>query len=336
MNYLNRRSYSKIRSRSFLCLAVCLNFFAMFAFTIPSFASDKYIFIIKWIGNPYWQSVKAGIDDTSRKLGLDALVMSPINDQAKEEHLNLCQSAICQHPKIIAMGAATSSIGIECFREAQKQGIKVADIDASVTVKEAKRANVDLSYSVGADNIEIGRHAAQFVATHQKQHNPKILILEGIVGSPPSTDRVAGFKQEIKKLKPDVEIVNSVSADWDRLHALNITADTLTRTPDLNVIFAANDLMALGAVEAVKSAGVTGKVMIVGVDGVPDALKAIKAGKMAASVMQFPYLVGKRSVEMAIEAVKGKLDGKTERTPLLTLTKEVLEANKDPLLQYVR
>ncbi len=316
--------------------SVLFSLLAISIFSFPAFAAEKYVFIIKWIGNPYWQSVKEGIDDTSHKLGIDAIVMSPISDQAKEEHLNLCQTAICQKPKIIAMGAATSSIGIECFREAQKQGIKVADIDASVTVKQAKKADVDLSFSVGADNVEIGKHAAAFVANHGKKHSPKILILEGIIGSPPSTNRVAGFTQEIKKLLPDAQIINSISAEWDRLRALNITADTLIRTPDLNVIFAANDMMALGAVEAVKSAGKTGQVMIIGVDGVPDARKAIQAEKMAASVMQFPYLVGKRSVELAVESVKGKVNGKTEYTPLLTLTKEVLDANKDPLLLYVR
>ncbi len=330
------QSYIKALNSLRILRSALFSLLVISIFSLPVFAAEKYVFIIKWIGNPYWQSVKEGIDDTSRKLGIDAIVMAPISDQAKEEHLNLCQTAICQHPKIIAIGAATSSIGIECFREAQKQGIKVADIDASVTVKEAKQADVNLSFSVGADNIGIGKQAASFVAAHEKKHPPKILILEGIIGSPPSTDRVIGFKQEIKKLMPDALIINSVSAEWDRLRALNITTDTLTRTPDLNVIFAANDMMALGAVEAVKSAGKTGQVMIIGVDGVPDARKAIKAGKMAASIMQFPYLVGKRSVELAVESVKGKLDGKTEHTPLLTLTKEVLDANKDPLLVYVR
>ena len=160
--------------------------------------------------------------------------------------------------------------------------------------------------------------------------------MEGIIGSPPSTDRVSGFKQEIKRLMPQAEIINSISAEWDRLRALNITTDTLTRTPDLNVIFAANDMMALGAVEAVRAAGKTGQVMIIGVDGVPDARKAIKAGHLTASVMQFPYLIGKRSAELAVESVNGKVNGVTERTPLLILTKEVLEANKNPLLQYVR
>ena len=94
--------------------------------------------------------------------------------------------------------------------------------------------------------------------------------------------------------------------------------------------------MALGAVEAVRAGGKTSQVSIIGVDGVPDARKAIMAGKMTASITQLPYLIGKRSVELARESVHGKCLEKTERAPLLVLTRDVLESNREPLLKYVR
>jgi len=318
-------------------IALCLVFFASGTF---AFAGEKYIFILKWIGNPYWQALKQGVEDAGRESGVSVTIMTPTNDQAKEEHLNLCQAAISQKPDMIALGPATTAIGLQCFREAQKQGIKVADIDATISIEEAKKAGVSLSYTIGADNVMIGKKAAQFVATNvaanRSSQAPKILILEGVVGSPPSTDRVAGFKKELAKILPQAKIVSSTSAEWDRLRALNTTADTLTRTPDLNVVFAANDVMALGAVEAVRAAGKTDQVSIIGVDGVPDARKAILAGKMTASITQLPYLIGKRSVELCRESVHGKCLEKTERAPLLVLTKAVLEANKDPMLKYLR
>jgi D-allose transport system substrate-binding protein len=66
---------------------------------------------------------------------------------------------------------------------------------------------------------------------------------------------------------PGAQIVGCKSAEWDRLRALNITADTLARSPDLSVVFAANDVMALGAVEAIRAAGKTRQVIVIGVDG---------------------------------------------------------------------
>ncbi len=323
-----------MRRKLFVCLLAFS--FVFFAHGPSAYAADKYIFILKWIGNPYWQAIKQGIEDGGKEAGISLTVLSPNNDQAKEEHLNLCEAAISQKPAIIVLGAATTAIGLQCFRESQKQGIKVADIDATVSVEEAKKSGVNLCFTIGADNTMIGRNAAQFISSISASRSPKILVLEGVVGSPPSTDRVAGFKQEISKVLPQAKIVSSISAEWDRLRALNITADTLTKTPDLNAVFAANDVMALGAIEAIRSAGKTNQVIVVGVDGVPDARKAIMNGRMTASITQLPYLIGKRSVEMAIQSVHGQCVGKTERAPLLVLTKTVLAAGKEPLLKYVR
>lgn len=124
-----------------------------------------------------------------------------------------------------------------------------------------------MSFTIGADNIFIGRRAAQFISSASATRSPKVLILEGVIGSPLSTDRVLGFKQELPKLMPGAQIVGCKSAEWDRLRALNITADTLARSPDLSVVFAANDVMALGAVEAIRAAGKTRQVIVIGVDG---------------------------------------------------------------------
>lgn len=322
--------------RTRLLVIVCLLTVLIPALQLRAYAADRYVFILKWIGNPYWQAIKRGIEDGSKEAGIAATILSPNSDQAKEEHLNLCEAAISQKPAIIVMGAATTAIGLQCFRQAQKQGIKVADIDATVTTAEAAKSGVKLSFTIGADNIGIGRKAAEFIASSNKKSPLKVLVLEGVVGSPPSTDRVAGFKQELAKLAPQAKIVASTSAEWDRLRALNITADTLIKTPDLNAVFAASDVMALGAVEAIRAAGKTNQVVVVGVDGVPDARKAILAGKMNASLTQLPYWIGKRSVELAVKSVKGECTGKTERAPILVLTKSVLEAKKDPLMQYVR
>ena len=303
-----------------------------------SAANDKYIFILKAIGNPYWQALKQGVEETGKKAGIDPILMYPVSDLAKEDDLNLCQAAIAQKPRVIVMGPETTAIGIECFKQAAAQGILVADMDATIPIELAKKSGVDLSYNLGADNTLIGQRVAEFVAAQfkGKKDDPKILIIEGAVGSPPGQDRPAGFKKRLAELMPKVQIVNSISAEWDRLRAMNIAADTLTRTPDLDAIFAANDVMALGAVEAVRTAGKKGQVMVIGVDGIPDARKAVAEGAMTASITQLPYFIGKRAVELAMDAAHGAPPGRKEVAPLLILTKDVLAANKDPLLQYVR
>ncbi len=300
-------------------------------------ASDKYIFILPSLANPYWQTVNQGIEDGGRATGVQCAVLSTVSDQAKEEALNLCQTAISQKPPIIILCSTTNSIGLQCLREAQRSGIKVGVLDVEITVEEARKAGVNLSFSIGTNNLEIGARAAQFVAENVKNQSPKVSVLEGVVGNTNSTQRVEGFKQGLAKKLPKAKIVSSISAEWDRLKGLNITQDTLTRNPDLDVVFAANDMMALGAVEAIRSTSSKKKdILVVGVDGVPDARKAIMSGRMTATVAQLPYLIGKRSVELAKLSVQGKCAAKTEKVPLIVLTKKVLESKTDPLLNYVR
>jgi D-allose transport system substrate-binding protein len=299
-------------------------------------AKDKFVFILPSLGNPYWQAVKKGIEDSAKATESSTTVLSAVSDQAKEEFLNLCQAAISQKPSLIVVCTTTDTTTIQCLRAAQSHKIKVAVIDHMISSEQAKKAGVKLSFSIGTDNTMLGQKAAEFVVKEVKAASPKILVLDGVVGNTNSADRVSGFKKAISGALPGAKIVNTVSADWDRLKALNITSDTIQRTPDLTVVFAANDMMALGAAEAVRVAGKTKDVLVVGIDGVADARKAILAGRLNASVAQLPYLIGKRSVELAMDAMKGREPTQREQTPLLVLTKNVLESNKDPLLKNVR
>ena len=94
--------------------------------------------------------------------------------------------------------------------------------------------------------------------------------------------------------------------------------------------------MALGAVETVFAAGKGGDIVVVGVDGNVDAVKSIKAGRLNASVAQLPYLVGKQAVEKVTDVLNGKTVDEYTYVPTLVLTKQLLEDNKDPMLQYVK
>lgn len=328
---IRRRTAKQLRLPTALAMFVCTIFPGL-----PSQAAEKYIFILPALSNPYWQTVKQGIEDGAKETGTNCTVLTPMTDQSKEEPLNLCQTAISQKPAMVVICTTTLPLELQCLRTVQAHGIKVGSVDIVVSAAQAKKSGVNLMFSVGTDNLTVGKQAADYLAANNKLPAPKILVLEGMPGNTNSNDRVAGFKQEVAKRLPGAHIVNSVSAEWDRLKGLNITADTLTRTPDLNVVFAANDMMALGAVEAIRAAGKTDRIMVIGVDGVPDARKAILAGRMTASIAQLPYLIGKRSVSLARDSVAGKIQATAERTPLITLTKPVLESHSDPLLKYVR
>ena len=153
-----------------------------------------------------------------------------------------------------------------------------------------------------------------------KDAKGSVLVIEGLSGNITGAKRAHGFADELKTAVPGLAIVASLPGDWDSLKAANITNDTLQRYPDLAAIFCANDDMALGAVEAARSAG-KDKLIVIGVDGNVNAVKSINAGRLNASVAQLPYLVGMQAVEDAKKVLAGEKVAEFTYVPTLVLTK---------------
>ena len=298
---------------------------------------NNIIFLLRAKSNPYWNTLVEGIKDSAKNNGIAPVILQTETDASAEEQLNNCLTAIERKPKLIAITAVNSSIGIQCLKKAQSKGIKIAVLDSTIPMNDIVKAKLNLAYNVGSDNFTLGQIAGEFVAK-LSEANKKILILSGAIGSDPGKKRVDGFKKSLLDISPESKVVAEVSADWERLKAMNITNDILEREPSLSIIYAVNDQMALGAVEAVKIHGKSKQIKIIGVDGIADARKAIIEDKMTATVAQLPYLIGIRSLELAQKALESKSENTTlnEVTATPLLTKEVLELNTDPNLKYVR
>ena len=201
----------------------------------------------------------------------------------------------------------------------------------------AKTFGVKIAFTIGSDNVAAGRQGADWlVGKLGKDAKGAVLVIEGLSGNITGQKRAQGFKEELAKQAPGLTVVASLPGDWDRQKAANITNDIMTSHPDLVAIFCANDTMALGAVESAYAAGKGGAITIIGVDGNVDAVKSIKAGRLNASVAQLPYLVGKQAVEKAKTVLAGQPADEYTYVTTLVLTKQVLDENKDPNLQFVK
>ena len=319
-----------------ICLLAfsCLGF--LFCFGRPVWADDgELVFVLKGRGNVFWQVINLGVKETAETLKAKAVLYNTEDDQSPEAQLNICLAALARKPKVLVMGAATKAIGIECYKKAHAAGVLVADIDGNVTIEDARAAGIPMAFSVGSDNYQIGRLAAQHIAKIFKSDTPRILVLKGLPGSIVSENRARGALDGLHELMPRATVVGIHTTDWDRMKSMNITLDVLNREPQLDVVFSASDVMSLGVVEAMRVAKRSG-VIIVSVDGIKDGRSAILAGRMDAAVAQLPYLMGKMAVELALGAAAGTVHDKTEYIPTPVLTREVLEKGEDPLLSYLR
>ncbi len=293
--------------------------------------------LLKTLSNPFWGAMEQGIRDAAAERGVEYYLQAVESDQAAEPQLNVCMTMLERKPDILLAAAINSTNLLPCLKRANELGIPVVDLDANIDPEIAAKAGVKVAFSIGSDNVRAGEQGAEYVVSVlAADAKGPVLVIEGLSGNITGQKRAQGFKQKLAELAPGLKVVASLPGDWDRGKAANITNDILTRYPDLVAVFAANDVMALGAVEVIHAAGKGDQVVVVGVDGNVDAVKSIKQGRLDASVAQLPYLVGKQAVEKGLDLLDGKEVPKWIPVPTLVLTKKVLEEGTDPLLKYVK
>ncbi|MEZ5824608.1 MAG: substrate-binding domain-containing protein [Geminicoccaceae bacterium] len=311
---------------------------AMVAVAAQAEAQDRvYGVLMKTLSNPFWGAMEQGVQEASNALGVEYYLQAVESDQAAEPQLNVCNTMLERNPTVMITAAINSTILLPCLKQANERGIPVVDLDANLDHAIAKEAGVEIAFTIGSDNEAAGAQGADYVVSLLgADASGPVLVIEGLSGNITGQKRASGFANRLGEIAPGLEVVASLPGDWDRGKAATITTDILTRHPDLVAIFAANDGMALGAVESAYAAGKGDDVIIVGVDGNVDAVESIKAGRLNASVAQLPYLVGKQAVEKVTEILDGGSVETFQFVPTLVLTQEVLEAGTEPMLEYVK
>jgi ABC-type sugar transport system substrate-binding protein len=303
-----------------------------------AFAADKplYAVLVKSLSNQFFIAAAQGVDEGARKADVDIILAEGQTGQWAESQVSACETMLERKPAAMIAAAINSTLLLPCLKHYNEMKIPIVDLDNNLDSGLTKKAGVEIAFHIGSNNEAAGAMGADYlVSALGKDAKGPVLVIEGLSGNVTGAKRAHGFAEELKKQAPGLTIVASLPGDWDSLKAANIANDTLERNPDLVAIFCANDDMALGAVEAARAAG-KDKVVVIGVDGTQSALKSIRAGRLDASVAQLPYLMGMRAVEESKKALAGEKVPEFVDVPTLVLTKEIIEANREPLLQYVK
>ncbi len=163
---------------------------------------------------------------------------------------------------------------------------------------------------MGVDGVPSGYYVAKELFTAMGGKG-KIVALQGLLANAPATQRFDGLKQALAEF-PDIELLADQVADWDRVKAVGVTEAFLAAYPDVNGIWAANDNMGLGALEALRTAGKNGEVLVVGVDGTSEAIEACINKEFAATVNNDPMWQGGMGLSLPYSAMMGKFDPAAE------------------------
>ena len=149
-----------------------------------------------------------------------------------------------------------------------------------------------------------------------------VIMMHGYMGQAAQIKRDQGAK-EVLKANPGLKLLAEQTGEWDRAKAMSLTENWIQSFgPKINAIFAQNDEMGMGAVKALEAAGLKGKVLVVSVDAIPDALQAVKKGTLDATVFQNAKEQGSKSIEAAIKAAKGEKYESEVLIPFQLVTKE--------------
>jgi D-allose transport system substrate-binding protein len=267
----------------------------------------EYAILLKTLANPFWQQMKTGVEAEAKKLGVQVDVFAAPSESDVQAQLTLFEDLLNKNYKGIAFAPLSSVNLIQTAGKAYKKGIYLVDLDEKVDMSSLKQAGGNVEAFVTTDNVAVGKKGADFIVSKLGDKGGKVAIIEGRAGVASGEARKTGATDAFKAAK-GVELVSSQPADWDRLRALDVATNDLQRTPDLAAFYCCNDTMALGALQAVQNLGKAGKVIVVGTDGVPEALQMIEAGRLTATVAQDPAKVGATGLDLLVDAVKsGKL-----------------------------
>ncbi|WP_339272052.1 ribose ABC transporter substrate-binding protein RbsB [Paenibacillus sp. FSL K6-1330] len=262
---------------------------------------------ISTLNNPFFVSLKDGVVAEATKQGMEVVVVDAQNDSAKQS--NDVDDLIQQGVNVLLINPTDSSAISTVVQTANSLGIPVITLDRSADQGE-------VAALVASDNIKGGQMAAEYIVD-QLGKDTKVIELEGVPGASATRERGKGFHDIADK---QLNVVAKQAADFDRTKGLTVTENLLQGNPDAKAIFAHNDEMALGAIEAIQSSGKD--IMVIGFDGNDDALKSIEAGNLTATVAQQPELIGQLAVGAAKDVLQGKEVEENIAAPLKLVVKE--------------
>ncbi|MEK4023741.1 ribose ABC transporter substrate-binding protein RbsB [Sporosarcina sp. FSL W7-1283] len=246
---------------------------------------------VSTLNNPFFVTLSEGAKEQAKESGAKIIVVDAQDDASKQA--SDVEDLIQQGVDLLIINPTDSEAVVSAVESANNSNIPVITVDRSAEGGEV------VSH-IASDNKAGGVLAGEYLLELLGE-NAKVAELEGIAGSSAARDRGEGFNEAVDG---KVDIVAKQTANFNRAEGLTVMENILQANPEITGVFAHNDEMALGALEAIQSAGKD--IVVIGFDATDDAVKSVKDGKLAATIAQKPEEIGKKAMEAAIAALNGE------------------------------
>jgi ribose transport system substrate-binding protein len=267
-------------------------------------AKPRVALVMKSLANEFFQTMQDGAKaDQKARAGEYTLIANGIKDETDTAaQIKIVQQMVVEHVDAIVIAPADSKALVPVLADAASKGVIVVNIDNKLDDAALKEKGLVVPF-VGPDNRKGAKLAGDYLAKQLKSGD-KVAILEGVSTTFNAQQRTAGFKDAMTAVGANV--VGVQSGQWEMDKANAVAAAMLREHPDLRALLAGNDNMALGAVAAIKTAGKTGKVLVVGYDNIGAIKPMLADGRVLATVDQFGAKQAVFGIDTALKAIKDK------------------------------
>ena len=280
------------------------------------------------LGNPFFNVIAEGVKEEAAKHGYDVLVVD--GDRDVQKQANQIDDFLTKGVVAIILNPCDrQSIG-PAIEKANQAGVPVFTCDLKCVAEGAEVVS-----HVGSDNLQGGKLAGEAMIEALGAQGGEVLVIHFPQANSCQL-RVRGFEEVIAAYNQGlvagrIEVVAELDGGGVRDEGYKVTEDTLQAHPDLRGIFAINDPSGLGARAALEKAGKQDQVTIVAFDGQPEGKQAIKDGKIFADPIQFPDLIGKKTVQLMMDYFSGNVVAKEVLIPTELYRQE--DGANDPTLK---
>ncbi|OAI47575.1 LacI family transcriptional regulator [Planctomycetaceae bacterium SCGC AG-212-F19] len=279
--------------------------------------------IMKSLANEFFLTMEKGAKDHHAKNAGDyELITNGIKDELDvSRQIDLVEQMIAQRVSAIVIAPADSKALVTVCKKAQDAGIVVINIDNKFDADVLAAQNVRIPF-IGPDNRKGAKLAGDELAKKLKPGDP-VAIVEGVPSAFNAQQRKLGFEDAARAA--NLKVANSQSAGWEMSKANQVVAAMIAEQPDIKGVLCANDSMALGAAAALKEAGKSDSVFVVGFDNISAVHQLVKDGKVLATVDQHGDQLAVFGIQYALEILRTKAAPADRETPVDLVTKETLK-----------
>ena len=273
--------------------------------------------VTKAMDSEFWLVMADGAKAAAAaRPGVKLSIVAPDREINIDQQVTILEDQTRKGVKALVVSPAGSAQVLSALEQATQRGVPVVLVDTDAPFDKK------VTY-IGTNNRRGGQLAAKGLAEAIGSAHAEVALISGVPGNESQDERALGFIDAVASEYPNLKLVAQQPGNSERALGLTVMENILTAHPNVKGVFATNDQMALGAMEALEARGLRGKVKIVGFDATKEAVQATVDGRLAGSVAQNPFLMGQRGVEAALAA----LDGKPVEKRIDTGTELVTAAN---------